>query len=238
MSELELRLDPPASGAENMRVDRELLERCAEGDIPGVVRIYSFAPACLSLGRLQSDEDVDRAACARDGVDVVRRPTGGRAVLHDREVTYAVVCPTNDPHFGGTVLESCARIHRLVARALESLGVVTQACVAAEDRRAAARATAAMADCFATPSAHELVDAHGRKLVGSAQARLAGALLQHGSILLEPHRASAYLGHRRSAGQSSSLATVLGRDVRSQEVAGALAEAFGAALGRAHDDVL
>jgi len=107
---LTLHLDGPSSGAENMRRDTEFLQRCARGDIAGAVRVYWFAPACLSLGRLQPATDVDMAACARDGVDVVRRPSGGRAVLHDGEVTYAVVCRVTDPDLGGGVLDACARI--------------------------------------------------------------------------------------------------------------------------------
>src|SRR5450759_3314204 len=72
--------------------DLALLDACARGEIRGAVRLYGFQPACLSLGRMQPVSDVDTEACVRDGVDVVRRPSGGRAVLHDQEVTYSVVC--------------------------------------------------------------------------------------------------------------------------------------------------
>ena len=190
---LELIIDAPAPGAENMRRDLELLDACAQGEIPGAVRLYGFAPACLSLGRMQSIDDVDLDACARDGVDVVQRPSGGRAVLHDQEVTYSVVCRSTDPIFGGRVLESCSRIHQAVAAGLEVLGVRTIARRLPADLRRDAREGAAVVDCFARPAAHELLDEQGRKLVGSAQARRAGALLQHGSVLLEPPRAAAYL---------------------------------------------
>ena len=122
---LQLIIDPPAPGAENMARDVALLDACARGEIPGAVRLYGFDPACLSLGRMQALEDVDLEACATDGVDVVRRPSGGRAVLHDQEVTYSVVCRSTDPVFGGRVLESCSRIHAAVAAGLESLGVRT-----------------------------------------------------------------------------------------------------------------
>ena len=98
-------IDAPASGEENMARDLALLDACARREIPGAVRLYGFDPACLSLGRMQSLDDVDFEACARDGVDVVRRPSGGRAVLHDQEVTYAVVCRSTDQIFGGRVLE-------------------------------------------------------------------------------------------------------------------------------------
>src|SRR5579862_1841258 len=118
---LELLIDAPAPGAENMRRDLALLDACARGEIPGAVRLYGFAPACLSLGRMQPMSDVNLGACERDGVDVVRRPSGGRAVLHDQEVTYCVVCRSTDPVFGGRVLESCSRIHGAVAAGLELL---------------------------------------------------------------------------------------------------------------------
>src|SRR5580704_19026673 len=122
---LALIIDAPAPGEENMRRDLTLLDACARGDIAGAVRLYGFAPACLSLGRMQPFEDVDLDACARDGVDVVPRPSGGRAVLHDQEVTYAVVCRSSYPVFGGRVLESCSRIHEAVAAGLAILGVTT-----------------------------------------------------------------------------------------------------------------
>ena len=115
---LALIIDAPAPGEENMARDLALLDACARNEIPGAVRLYGFAPACLSLGRMQSLDDVDLEACASDGVDVVRRPSGGRAVLHDQEVTYAVVCRSTDPIFGGRVLESCSRIHEAVAAGL------------------------------------------------------------------------------------------------------------------------
>jgi lipoate-protein ligase A len=223
-------LDDPAPGAENMRRDIALLHACAAGEIDGALRIYGFAPPCLSLGRLQPESDVDLGACTRDGVDVVRRPSGGRAVLHDQEVTYALVCRTTDPVFGGHVLDSCSRIHAAVARGLETLGVDTTAHARSADVRASAIDAAASADCFATPAAHELVDSSGRKLVGSAQARYQGALLQHGSVLLEPARAASYLG--RAAGTpGTGIRQLLGRAVTRDEVVRALSDGFRATLG-------
>ncbi|HEY8674210.1 MAG TPA: hypothetical protein VIM76_10690, partial [Candidatus Dormibacteraeota bacterium] len=84
----ELIIDAPGPGAANMLRDLALLDACARGEIRRAVRLYGFQPACLSLGRMQPMSDVVLDACARDGVDVVRRPSGGRAVLHDQEVTY------------------------------------------------------------------------------------------------------------------------------------------------------
>jgi lipoyl(octanoyl) transferase len=209
-----------------MRLDAEQLAAVAAG-APGAVRLYGFSPPCLSIGRLQDAADVDAGACARDGVDVVRRPTGGVAVLHDEEVTYAVVCAADHPLLGGDVLTSCARIHEAVIRGLATLGIAVRAQAAAADERAAARERTAVADCFARPASHELVSLDGRKLVGSAQARRGRALLQHGSVLLEPPRAAAYLrrpppGERRGAG----VRELLGRSVTREELAAALAAGF------------
>jgi len=223
---LTVRVDVPRSGAENMRRDAELLAAAAAG-APGGIRLYGFSPPCLSIGRLQDAADVDAAACARDGVEVVRRPTGGVAVLHDEEVTYAVVCAADHPLLGGDVLTSCARIHAAVTRGLATLGVEVRAHGAAADERAAARERAAVAACFARPASHELLSLDGRKLVGSAQARRGRALLQHGSVLLEPPRAAGYLcrpppEERRGTG----VRELLGRPVSREELATALAEGF------------
>jgi lipoate-protein ligase A len=230
---LELLIDDPAPGEENMRRDIALLDACARGEIPGAVRLYGFAPACLSLGRMQPLDDVDLAACARDGLDVVRRPSGGRAVLHDQEVTYSVVCRSTDPVFGGRVLEACSRIHEAVASGLALLGVSTTPRAMPANLRRDAREGAAVADCFARPAAHELLDHRGRKLVGSAQARRAGALLQHGSVLLEPPRAAAYLhGDAGSTAGGVGVRELLGRQVSREELVAALAAGFRGALER------
>ncbi len=214
-----------------MRRDLALLDACARREIVGAVRLYGFAPACLSLGRMQPTTDVDFDACARDGVDVVRRPSGGRAVLHDQEVTYAVVCRSTDPVFGGRVLESCSRIHAAVASGLELLGVRTAPRALPANLRRDAREIAAVADCFARPAAHELLDERGRKLVGSAQARRAGALLQHGSVLLEPARAGTYLhAIDEPATGSASVREIAGREVTRDELVLALRAGFTLAL--------
>jgi lipoate-protein ligase A len=224
---LELLIDEPAPGEDNMCRDLALLDSCVRGEIPGAVRLYGFSPACLSLGRMQPLDDVDLEACARDGVDVVRRPSGGRAVLHDQEVTYSVVCRSTDAVFGGRVLESCSRIHQAVAAGLALLGVRTIPRAMPANLRRDAREGATVADCFARPAAHELLDDHGRKLVGSAQARRAGALLQHGSVLLEAPRAAAYLrGEPASTLGGIGVRELLGREVSREELVAALAAGF------------
>jgi lipoyl(octanoyl) transferase len=225
---LQLIIDAPAPGEENMARDLALLDACARGEIPGAVRLYGFSPPCLSLGRMQPLDDVDLDACARDGVDVVRRPSGGRAVLHDQEVTYSVICRSTDPVFGGRVLESCSRIHEAVAAGLALLGVRTTPRAMPANLRRDAREAAAVADCFARPAAHELLDDRGRKLVGSAQARRAGALLQHGSVLLDSPRAAAYLNIDDTNPEPSGAGVreLLGRHVSREELVDALTAGF------------
>ncbi len=140
---------------------------------PITVRLYRWDPPCLSLGRNQSGEF---AAHGRPGLDVVRRPTGGRAVYHHRELTYSVTLP--DRTWGGP-RATYALINRALARGLERLGVPAVLAASGSDTSPTAPRA-----CFGDPAAGELV-ARGRKLVGSAQWRHEGALLQHGSLLLE-----------------------------------------------------
>ena len=237
---LALIVDGATSGAENMRRDADLLRRCADGEIAGALRLYWFSPPCMSIGRMQPTTDVDVERCRGDGIDVVRRPSGGRAVLHENEVTYALVCRVDDPDLGGDVARSCERVHLAVAPGLAILGVATRPRSTPDDARADAIASAGVADCFARPAAHELLDEHGRKLAGSAQARSGDALLQHGSVLLAPSRAAGFLqsnaggsrpGPVRLERGSGGLRELSGREVTREETMLALAAGFSQILG-------
>lgn len=176
---------PPAAGALNMAIDEVLAETCARGGWP-TLRLYRWDPPAVSLGRFQrAERTVDVAACAARGIGLVRRPTGGRAILHDGELTYAVALAAGTPEAAGGVRASAARIHGWIAAGLRRLGVP------ATVGRPAAEAPGTRL-CFSGSQA-EGVLVRGAKLVGSAQRRWRGALLQHGSILiridLEAHRA-------------------------------------------------
>lgn len=173
---------PPASGAWNMAVDDVLLESVASGGAPPTVRFYGWTPACLSLGYFQPYEVVDVAACRARGVDIVRRPTGGRAILHDRELTYSIALPAEILGHDRGILPSYYRISRALQAGLAALGVAT---TMAPESAASGSNPDHGPICFDRPSAHEILF-DGRKLVGSAQVRRASALLQHGSILIEP----------------------------------------------------
>lgn len=214
----------PAAGAVNMAVDSALLESVAAG-APPVLRLYRWSPACLSLGRNQPARglyDPERARAL--GLDIVRRPTGGLAVLHDDEVTYAVIAPA--AFFGGP-RAAYTEINRRLVRALRSLGVRAELA----SRTAAVPALAGarpMAPCFDAPAAGEVI-AGGRKLVGSAQRTERRTILQHGSILLSggQERVVAVGGAAGTDGAHATLAQLLGAAPQWEDVAAAIAAAFG-----------
>jgi lipoate-protein ligase A len=176
-----LLVDAPAAGAWNMGVDEVLLDGVAAATAPPTLRFYQWTPACLSLGYFQSLDAVDLAGCRALGVEIVRRPTGGRAILHDRELTYSVALPASVLGHDVGVLPSYYRLSLALQEGLRRLGV--PATLAPESAPSASAEHGPV--CFDRPSAHEIL-LDGRKLVGSAQMRRGGAILQHGSILIEP----------------------------------------------------
>ena len=218
-----LLLAAPRSGAENMARDSALQARAARtGET--VFSIYSWARPTLSFGRHQPAAglyDIDKIRSA--SVDVVRRPTGGRAILHDHEVTYSVTSPLSDAE---PLRETYARINRILLDGLNRLGVDVE--LASPSERAPAPS---VRPCFETPGEGELV-ARGSKLVGSAQWRDEGALLQHGSILVDddqtslPSFAAPAIGASANAiPRPATLHALLGRSPAIDEVAGAMFDA-------------
>jgi lipoate-protein ligase A len=174
----------PQPGAVNMAIDGALFEAVQAGGTP-VLRLYRWSPACLSLGRNQPARDLYDPERARDlGIDIVRRATGGLAVLHDRELTYSVVAPA--ALLGGPRATYHA-INRALVAALARLGAPVA--IAGERRRAPALAAVAATPCFHEPAPGEVV-AGARKLVGSAQRCERHTILQHGSILLDGDQSS------------------------------------------------
>ena len=215
---------PPRDGATNMALDDALLARARRtGEV--VVRVYTWVRPTLSLGRNQTARgtyDADRAAA--HGIDVVRRPTGGRAVLHARELTYSVTAPVDA--LGTPLRAAYARINGMLGDALGTLGVAAQP--------APARGRARRPDgapCFEAPAAGELVaGAEARKLVGSAQWREDGALLQHGSILIDDDQrllACCALAPLAPFAPPATLRALLGRTPGTDEVARAIFAAAG-----------
>ena len=213
-------ITPPCDGARNMAMDAALLDRArTSGEC--VMRVYEWARPTLSLGRNQTARghyDLSRANAL--GVDFVRRPTGGRAVLHHRELTYSVTAPAAAL---GTLREAYARINRLLLAALGALGVA-----ASIETRSVRAPSPGIAPCFDLPGEGELT-AGGRKLVGSAQWRDGDALLQHGSILVDDDQAlaSALLRNPGSPPpRAATLRALLGRAPDARDLAAALQHAI------------
>jgi lipoate-protein ligase A len=169
---------PPAPGSWNMAVDEAILESIGQRLVLPTLRLYAWDPPCLSLGFSQPIHDVDRASLEQYGWQLVRRPTGGRAILHTDELTYSVIAPLDEPRVAGGVLESYSRLSRALLYALERLGLPARA----DKEYDLPQGTQPGGPvCFEVPSNYEIT-AGGKKLVGSAQARRKEGVLQHGSL--------------------------------------------------------
>lgn len=170
-----------SDGAVNMAVDEAIMRSVAEGRSPPTLRFYGWAPPCVSVGYSQSvRKEIDLDRCRERGYTWVRRPTGGRAILHVDELTYSVVAPQGDARVAGDIITSYRRLSMGLVEGLRTLhGGVVQA-----DRMETDGGLEKSAACFDVPSHYE-VTAYGRKLVGSAQVRRNGVVLQHGALPLE-----------------------------------------------------
>jgi lipoate-protein ligase A len=207
-------------GSYNMAVDQALLD-AAHLSGSATLRLYRWDPPCLSFGRNESaDQRYDRALIERLGLDAVRRPTGGRAVWHEHEVTYAVAAPLAE---FGSLRAAYHAIHARLAAALRSLGA--DATLAPD--RVPARPDGP-GSCFDAPVGGEVL-VSGRKVVGSAQVRLGDAFLQHGSILLDGSQEALQRVALRplAPGGATTLSAALGRSVMFKEVVDAIIGAWG-----------
>jgi lipoate-protein ligase A len=226
-----------SDGATNMAIDEAILLGVAAGTSPPTLRFYGWQPPCVSVGYGQPLRDeIDLEACRRLGYTWVRRPTGGRAILHVDELTYSVVAPLKEPRVAGDILTSYRRLSTGLIAGLSRLGCKAAQAEEGANRRPADRSAA----CFDEPSPYEVM-ARGRKLVGSAQARRRRVVLQHGTLPLEgdvtrlgqvlalpePERTAQRDTLRRRA---ITLSEALGRSVAFHEVTEALAEGFATAL--------
>jgi lipoyl(octanoyl) transferase len=169
---------PPGEGSWNMAVDEAILEAVGSQAVLPTLRLFAWDPPCLSLGYAQPIGDVDRQALADLGWRLVRRPTGGRAILHTDELTYSVIAPLHEPRVAGSVLESYSRLAQSLLLALHILALPAQAQPA---YGASGRSQNPI--CFEVPSNYEIT-VDGKKLIGSAQARRREGVLQHGSLPL------------------------------------------------------
>lgn len=223
--------DQPLPGAVNMAVDDAILEHVLNGQSPPTLRLYAWSPPCLSLGYGQKLHDADLERIAAFGWTAVRRPTGGRAILHTDELTYSVTVPADHPLAQIDIVTSYRQISAALVDALQRLGLSPQA------ERATDMPRNPGAVCFEIPSHYEIT-VEGRKLVGSAQVRRKGALLQHGSLpltgdlaricdaLAYPDDASREAAREQVRSRAVTLSEALGTEVTWVQAADALAAAF------------
>jgi lipoate-protein ligase A len=213
-------VNSPSQGAWNMAVDESLLEHVGRGESLSTLRLYAWEPACLSLGYAQPFADVDTTRLRERGWAAVRRPTGGRAILHTDELTYSITCPLDEPRVAGTVLESYNRLAQALLSAVKSLGVPVEM---KEHRRG--QETAQGPVCFEVPSAYEIT-VNGKKLIGSAQARRKEGVLQHGTLPLygDLSRITQALAFSNESARAAAVEKLLSRATTVESVLGRVIE--------------
>jgi lipoate-protein ligase A len=179
MTNWRLLYTPPSNGAWNMAVDESILEHIYRGESLPTLRLYAWDPPCLSLGHAQSFADVDMERVKAHGWEVVRRLTGGRAILHTDELTYSVTGSASEPILSGSILESYNHLAQALLFAVRELGLPVEM-----KEHITEPATLNLNPvCFEVPSTYEIT-VDGKKLIGSAQARKKEGVLQHGSLPL------------------------------------------------------
>ncbi|RJQ43846.1 MAG: lipoate--protein ligase family protein [Anaerolineaceae bacterium] len=172
-------VNAPAEGTWNMAVDEAILESTANLLQPTTLRLYSWNPFCLSLGYSQSIADIDETRLKARGWDLVRRPTGGKAILHADELTYSICASNSDPHVRGSVLESYQHLSKGLIAAMQMVKLD----VISEPHKSPSERNTTKPICFEVPSDYEIT-LNGKKIIGSAQVRKKDGVLQHGAIPL------------------------------------------------------
>jgi len=226
----------PARGAWNMAVDEALLEHAERGEVLPTLRLYAWNPPCLSLGRAQPFADVDVSRLQANGWEVVRRMTGGRAILHTNELTYSVSGPADEPRLAGSILESYNRLAGALLAAVRDLSLPVEM----KEDKAESNGTPNPV-CFEVPSTYEIT-VNGKKLIGSAQARRKEGVLQHGSLpltgdltricqaLVFPDEAARETAMQRLLARATTVESVLGQEVAWETAKQAFVRAFEAQL--------
>lgn len=222
-------LDDPGDGQLNMAVDEALMESVGNSESPATLRLYGFAPPTLSFGRFQRIKDKIRwEAVRQEEITLVRRPTGGQAVLHDQELTYSVVL--HKDHLQPFQKRGIYRfIAGLLLEGLVRLGV---------QGRSSRKRSGDLhnPDCFRSTGEYEIASSSAKKLIGSAQVVNRRASLQHGAVPLDMsyRRIDRYLAlsDEKELEEPSCLSAELGRPVSFIQAVKAFAEGFDAALRR------
>ncbi len=222
---------------ENMAIDEAIFHETIKNKKPPTIRFYGWHPAAVSIGYFQDiNKEVNVEHCRKDGVDIVRRPSGGKAVFHCSEVTYSVMACNTEESFPPDILGTYKIISNCIAGGLACLGI--QAVLAETGR--SLQDDDFKACCFSMPSRNELL-VSGRKICGSAQMRSGGGFLQHGSILtdFDPVRTASLLLPMRNDWQlqklKDSVTTIneeIGLPVDENEICTSLKRSFTEVLGR------
>jgi len=226
-----------------MAIDEAVLQTTIEGRKPPTLRFYGWNPAAVSIGFFQDvQNEVNIDKCRTSGIDVVRRLTGGKAVLHNAELTYSVAAGDYDDSFPSDILGTYKTISRCLVEGLSRLGIKAGL---AEQSRAPAE-NQFKSCCFAAASRYELL-VDGRKICGSAQKRKKGGFLQHGSLLIDfdPGKSASLMLPPRSDGEMSiltnsvtSISRQTGRYIEPEEIYSIMKESFSAILGVAINEAL
>ena len=182
------------TGFMNMAIDEAIMIAHREGLVPPTIRFYQWSPAAVSLGYFQDlEKEIDVDVCKNLGIDIVRRPTGGKAVLHDKELTYSFIIRENHPLVNDSILETYKKISGGIIRGLSYLGIKAELVPLREKLKSTLSGNKAKSKiphldiksiCFSVPSQYE-VRVEDKKIVGSAQVRKREIVLQHGSLLIE-----------------------------------------------------
>ena len=169
----------------NMALDEALLDWHSEGLMPPIVRFYGWNPATLSIGYFQNvNKEINMEEVKRHNLGFVRRPTGGRGVLHEHELTYSIIVSEDYPNMPATVTEAYRVLSEGLLIGFQKLGLDAYFSVPDTDEKKSDLKNPQSAVCFDAPSWYELV-VEGKKVAGSAQTRQKGVILQHGAILLD-----------------------------------------------------
>ena len=232
-----LLITPLARGAWNMAIDESILEHIGRGESLPTLRLYAWDPACLSLGHAQPFSDVDVGRLKERGWEVVRRATGGRAILHTDELTYSVIAPNDEPRVEGGVLESYNRLAEALLLAVKNLELPVEMKEGKADSNGRTNPI-----CFEVPSTYEIT-VNGKKLIGSAQARKKEGVLQHGSLpltgdltricqaLVFENESARQAASNRLLARAASIESVLGHAIPWETAGQAFVDAFEERLG-------
>ena len=233
------------TGFMNMAIDEAIMIAHREGLVPPTIRFYQWSPPAVSLGYFQDlKKEIDVDVCKNLGIDIVRRPTGGKAVLHDKELTYSFIIKENHPLVNDSILETYKKISGGIIRGLSYLGIKAEIVPLREKLKSSSsgneikskiRHSDIKSICFSVPSQYE-VQVMGKKIVGSAQVRKREIVLQHGSLLIELEKdklfsvfnfPSAQIRERlKTRFKATSLQEVLKRKINFSELSEILPRGF------------